>query len=104
MPIGNTIKAIVCDESHHDVPENLKDFTCWLSEKTAAIPDEFKDSAEIRFCDNYGEVYIDISYLRPMSPEDIEAHKKKEIEFVQDQVWATERKLVELNQRLGELK
>ena len=51
-------------------PENLGGFVTWAAEQLAAIPEAFRESAEIEITGDDGGQQIEISYRRPLTAEE----------------------------------
>lgn len=80
------IKVNVIDAEQYDEgfpPSGLLDFSKWLQSKIDAIPEEYRETAqiEIESVSSYEDTHyasISINYWRPETDEEIEARVQKE--------------------------
>lgn len=104
------IKVHVFDAEHHDdnwPPSGLMEFSQWLQEQIAKIPEEFRETAaiEVDSVDGYeGSHYASISivYWRPMTDDERAERARKEEEWRKQEEQRAREMYDHLRQRFGD--
>lgn len=60
-------------------PTNLGGFVTWAAEELAAIPEPYRESAEIELTGNDDGLEIEISYSRPFLPAELDAAEARRV-------------------------
>lgn len=81
-------------------PDKLLQFQSWLAERIAEIPEQYRANADFDIDVNfrYGDPYptVEISYLRPMTAQEIEQETQRKKADTAAQIEAAERRLAQL--------